>query len=195
MQLMIYGLFVFLGFHVVPLVFPRWRRRQVDRFGERTWKGVFALVALAGLVLTCIGFGQARRLPLALYTPPPSMDHLNALFTLVAFVLVAAAYVPRNHIKAALGQPMLLGVVVWASGHLLATGLLHDVVLFGAFLSWALPVAVWLRQRDRLDGVDYPAGTLRGDAIAVVIGVAAWAVFAFWLHRWLIGVDPMAGMH
>jgi len=123
------------------------------------------------------------------------MDHLNALFTLVAFVLVAAAYVPRNHIKAALGQPMLLGVVVWASGHLLATGLLHDVVLFGAFLSWALPVAVWLRQRDRLDGVDYPAGTLRGDAIAVVIGVAAWAVFAFWLHRWLIGVDPMAGMH
>lgn len=195
MQLMIYGLFVFLGVHVVPLVFPRWRHRQIDRFGERTWKGVFALVALAGLVLTCIGFGQARRLPLALYTPPPSMDHLNALFTLVAFVLVAAAYVPRNHIKAALGQPMLLVVVVWASGHLLATGLLHDVVLFGAFLSWALPVAVWLRQRDRLEGVDYPVGTLRGDAIAVVIGVAAWAVFAFWLHRWLIGVDPMAGMH
>ncbi|UGB45282.1 NnrU family protein [Frateuria edaphi] len=195
MQLMIYGLFVFLGVHVVPLVFPRWRRRQIDRFGERAWKGMFAVVALAGLVLTCIGFGQARRLPLALYTPPLSMDHLNALFTLVAFVLVAAAYVPRNHIKAALGQPMLLGVVVWASGHLLATGLLHDVVLFGAFLSWALPVAVWLRQRDRLEGVDYPAGTLRGDAIAVVIGVAAWAVFAFWLHRWLIGVDPMAGMH
>lgn len=195
MQLMIYGLFVFLGIHVVPLVFPRWRRRQIDRFGERAWKGVFALVALAGLVLTCIGFGRARRLPLALYAPPAAMDHLNALFTLVAFVLVAAAYVPRNHLKAALGQPMLLGVVVWASGHLLATGLLHDVVLFGAFLSWALPMAVWLRQRDRLEGVAYPAGTLRGDGIAVVTGAVAWVVFAFWLHRWLIGVDPMAGMH
>lgn len=194
MQLMIYGLFVFLGIHVVPLVFPHWRRRQIDRFGQRTWKGVFALVALAGLVLTGIGFGQARRLPLALYTPPPSMDHLNALFTLVAFVLVAAAYVPRNHIRAALGQPMLLGVVVWASGHLLATGMLHDVVLFGAFLSWALPMAVWLRQRERLEGVDHPAGTLRGDAIAVAVGAVAWVAFAFWLHRWLIGVDPMAGM-
>ncbi|MGN2245315.1 NnrU family protein [Frateuria sp. GZRR35] len=195
MQLMIYGLFVFLGIHVVPLVFPRWRRRQIDRFGERAWKGVFALVALAGLVLTCIGFGQARRLPLVLYAPPPSMDHLNALFTLVAFVLVVAAYVPRNHIKSALGQPMLLGVVVWASGHLLATGLLHDVVLFGAFLSWALPMAIWLRQRDRLEGIVYPAGTLRGDAVAVVIGIIAWCLFAFWLHGWLIGVDPMAGMH
>jgi len=195
MQLMIYGLFVFLGIHVVPLIFPRWRQRQIDRFGERTWKGAFALVALIGLVLTCIGFGRARQLPLVLYATPPAMDHLNALFTLVAFVLVAAAYVPRNHVKAALGQPMLLGVVVWASGHLLATGLLHDVVLFGAFLAWALPMAVWLRQRDRLDGVIYPAGTLRGDLLALVIGVAAWAVFAFWLHRWLIGVDPLAGMH
>ena len=195
MQLMIYGLFVFLGIHVVPLIFPRWRQRQIDRFGERTWKGAFALVALIGLVLTCIGFGRARQLPLVLYATPPAMDHLNALFTLVAFVLVAAAYVPRNHVKAALGQPMLLGVVVWASGHLLATGMLHDVVLFGAFLAWALPMAVWLRQRDRLDGVIYPAGTLRGDLLALVIGAAAWAVFAFWLHRWLIGVDPLAGMH
>ncbi|MCX7514524.1 NnrU family protein [Frateuria sp. STR12] len=195
MQLMIIGLFVFLGVHVLPLVFPRWRQRQIDRFGERTWKGLFALVALAGLVLICWGFGRARDLPLVLYAPPPSMDHLNALFTLVAFVLVAAAYVPRNHIKAALGQPMLLGVLVWASGHLLATGMLYDVVLFGAFLSWSLPMAVWLRQRDRLTGVRYAAGTLRGDLLAVVIGVVAWAIFAFWLHRWLIGVDPMAGMH
>jgi uncharacterized membrane protein len=195
MQLMIYGLFVFLGVHVLPVIFPRWRQRQIERFGERSWKAVFAVVALVGLVLVCVGFGRARQLPLMLYAPPQAMDHLNALFTLVAFVLVAAAYVPRNHIKSALGHPMLLGVVVWASGHLLATGMLHDVVLFGAFLSWALPMAVWLRLRDRLAGVRYAAGTLRGDTLAVAIGMAAWVVFAFWLHRWLIGVDPMPGMH
>ena len=195
MQIMIYGLFVFLGVHVLPLLFPGWRQRQIERFGERSWKALFALVALAGLVLVCIGFGRARQLPLALYVPPLALAHLNALFTLVAFVLVVAAYVPRNHIKSVLGQPMLLGVAVWASGHLLATGMLYDVVLFGAFLAWALPMAVWLRQRDRLTGVRYPAGTLRGDALAVAIGVVAWAVFAFWLHRWLIGVDPLPGMH
>jgi uncharacterized membrane protein len=73
--------------------------------------------------------------------------------------------------------------------------MLHDVVLFGAFLAWALPMAVWLRQRDRLAGVRYPAGTPGGDVLAVVAGVVGWAVFAFWLHRWLIGVDPVPGMH
>ena len=195
MQLMIYGLLVFLGVHLLPLLAPRWRERQIARLGEKRWKGLFALVALAGLVLVCWGFGRARELPLALYAPPPALRHGTALFTLVAFVLVAAAYVPRNHIKAALAQPMLLGVVVWASGHLLATGLLYDVVLFGAFLSWALLLALALRQRDRLAGVRYPPGTLRGDALTVLAGVIGWVIVAFWLHRWLIGVDPMALTH
>ena len=195
MQLMIIGLFVFLGVHVLPLLFPRWRQRQIERLGERGFKGLFALVALIGFVLVCVGFGRARELPLVLYAPPRALDHVNALFTLVAFVLLAAAYVPRNHIKAALGHPMLLGVVVWASGHLLAAGMLHDVVLFGAFLAWALPMVVVLRQRDRLAGVVAPAGTAGGDVLAVAAGAVAWGVFAFWLHGWMIGVEPMHGMH
>jgi uncharacterized membrane protein len=194
MQLLIVGLFVFLGVHLVPLLFPDWRRRQIARLGERGWKGLFALAALAGFVLLCWGFGRARQLPLAVYTPPLALQHVNALFTLVAFVLLAAAYVPGNHLKARLGHPMLLGVVVWASGHLLATGMLHDVVLFGAFLVWALLLAVALRQRDRRAGIACRAGTLGGDVLTVLVGVASWAVFAFWLHRLLIGVDPIAAM-
>lgn len=195
MQILIFGLFIFFGVHLLHLLAPGWRQRQIARLGEKPWKALFAAVALAGLVLICWGFGRARQLPLVLYAPPPSLRHVTALFTLVAFVLVAAAYVPRNHMKAALGQPMLLGVVVWASGHLLSIGMLHDVVLFGAFLAWALLMAVALRQRDRLAGVQPPAGTLRGDGLAVAIGLVAWVIFAFWLHGWLIGVDPMGGLH
>ncbi|NUR21949.1 NnrU family protein, partial [Frateuria sp.] len=63
MQLLIIGLFVFLGVHLLPLLFPRWRQRQITRFGERGWKGLFALVALVGFVLVCWGFGRARQLP------------------------------------------------------------------------------------------------------------------------------------
>jgi uncharacterized membrane protein len=153
---------------------------------------LYTLVSLVGFMLLCWGFNLARQQPALLYVPPLALRHLNALFTLLAFVLVAAAYVPRNHLKAKFGHPMLLGVKTWAFGHLLATGMLRDVVLFGAFLLWAVVLFIVSRRRDRRTGTVYPAGTLAGDAIVAVAGVAAWTAFAFWLHLWLIGVSPLA---
>jgi uncharacterized membrane protein len=192
MSVLILGLLIFLGVHSLRIFADGWRSRQIARLGEKPWKGLYALVSIIGFVLICWGFGLARQHPVLLYVPPLWLRHLNALFTLVAFVLVTAYLVPRNHLKAKLGHPMVLGVKVWAFGHLLATGMLHDVVLFGAFLAWAIVLFTVSRRRDRQAGTVYPAGSLKGDVLTVVIGVAAWLAFALWLHLWLIGVNPMA---
>jgi uncharacterized membrane protein len=192
MLLLILGLAVFLGAHSIRIFANDWRRRQVARLGEGSWKGLYALVSLIGLVLMIMGFGWARMNPVLLYAPPAWLRHLNTLFTLIAFVLVAAAYVPRNHLKEKIGHPMLAGVKTWALGHLLAIGMLRDVVLFGSFLVWAIMDFVVSRRRDREAGVVYPAGSATGDVVAVVIGLAVWAAVAFWLHEVLIGVDPLA---
>jgi len=191
MAVLILGLVLFLGAHSVRIFANDWRSRQVARLGEKGWKGLYTLVSIAGFALIIWGFGLARQQPVLLYVPPIWLRHLNALFTLIAFILVVAAYVPGNHFKAKLGHPMLAGVKTWAFGHLLATGMLHDVVLFGAFLLWAVVDFISARRRDRAAGVSYPAGTAKGDLIVVVAGVVGWAVFAFWLHGWLIGVKPM----
>ena len=191
MALLILGLVIFLGAHSVRIFANDWRSRQLVRIGEKRWKGLYALASIVGFVMICWGFGLARHQPVLLYVPPMWLRHLNALFTLLAFILVAAAYVPSNHFKARLGHPMLAGVKTWAFGHLLATGMLHDVVLFGAFLLWAVIDFVSARRRDRLAGVTYPAGTAKGDVITVVAGIVGWALFAFVLHAWLIGVKPM----
>jgi uncharacterized membrane protein len=190
MSVLIFGLVVFLGMHSLRIFVPAWRERQVARLGLLPWKGLYSAVSVAGLAAIIWGFGLARQHPALLYVPPMWLRHLNALFTLVAFVLLAAAYVPRNRLKARLGHPMLLAVKVWAFGHLLATGMLRDVVLFGAFLAWAIALFAVLRRRDRLAGTVYPAGTLRGDVGVVIVGVLVWVVFAFWLHGALIGVNP-----
>lgn len=192
MTVLILGLLLFLGVHSLRIFADDWRGRQRTRLGEMRWKAIYALVSLIGFALICWGFGLARQQPVSLYVPPLALRHLNALFTLLAFVLVAAAYVPRNHLKSAFGHPMLLGVKLWAFGHLLATGMLRDVVLFGVFLLWAVVLFIVSRRRDRRTGTAYPAGTLAGDAAVLVAGVAAWIVFAFWLHLWLIGVNPLA---
>lgn len=190
MPLLILGLILFLGMHSVHMLAPRFRERTVAWIGLWPWKGLYAVVAIAGFVLIVIGFGMARAQPHLLYVSPAWLRHLNALFTLVAFVLIAAAYVPRNHLKARIGHPMLAGAKLWALGHLLAIGYVRDVVLFGAFLVWAVADFAVSRRRDRVAGTVYPAGTAMGDALAIIIGVVAWVIFAFLLHLRLIGVDP-----
>ena len=190
MLLLILGLVVFLGVHSVRLFADPWRSRQIAALGQNAWKGLYSVLSIGGFVLVVVGFGQARQHPQLLYVPPVWLRHVNALFTLTAFVLVAAAYVPRNHVKAAVGHPMLAGVKIWALGHLLAAGMLHDVILFGAFLVWAMADFTASRRRDRRAGVVYPPGTLAGDLLTVAIGIGAWAAFAFWLHARWIGVAP-----
>jgi hypothetical protein len=64
-------------------------------------------------------------------------------------------------------------------------------VLFGSFLGWAIADFAASRRRDRVAGTVYPPGAAGRDAIAIVIGVAAWAVFAFYLHERWIGVRPL----
>ncbi len=195
MSVLILGLVIFLGVHSVRIVADDWRTQMVARMSLARWKMVFALIAIVGFVLICWGFGLARQQPTLLYVPPLWLKHVNSLLTLIAFVLVFAAKGPANHIRSAVGHPMVLGAAVWAFGHLLSTGFLHDVVLFGAFLVWAIADYAAARRRDRLAGTVYPRGTLKGDIGAVVIGVVAWVIFALWLHRVLIGVDPFAGLH
>ena len=107
-----------------------------------------------------------------------------------AFVLVAAAYVPGNRIRAVVGHPMVAGVKAWAVAHLLANGTLADVVLFGAFLAWAVLDFRAARRRDRAAGRVPGRGGPAGDGLVVAIGLGAWAAFAFWLHGALIGVRP-----
>jgi uncharacterized membrane protein len=190
MSWLIVGLLVFLVPHSVGLVAPQWRSQQVARLGEKPWKGLYSLVSLAGLVLIVWGYGHARATPVAVWAPPAFGRHAAALLTVIAFVLIAAAYVPRTKIKPALGHPMTAGVALWAFAHLLANGSLRDVVLFGAFLVWALVTFVIRRGRDARAGTAYAQANLANDAIAVVAGVVVSVGFALFLHGPLIGVRP-----
>ncbi|NTV09802.1 MAG: NnrU family protein [Zoogloea sp.] len=190
MTALVLGLIVFLGAHSVRILAEPWRMRQIARLGEKRWKGVFALVSFVGLALIVWGYGFTRGAPDLWWTPPLWTRHLAALLTLPAFVLLVAAYGPPSHFKKVIGHPMVAGVALWALAHLIANGRSGDVLLFGAFLIWAVVDFISSRRRDRQAGTIYRAGTLRGDIRAVVIGVVAWLVFAFYLHGWLIGVRP-----
>jgi uncharacterized membrane protein len=191
MSLLIVGLIVFLGAHSVRIFADSWRSAQIARMGEGPWKGLYSLVSIAGFVLLVWGYGTARAATTVLWQPPSWTHYPAAVFVLAAFVLVVSAYVRGTRIRATLHHPMVLGVKSWAFGHLIANGTLADIVLFGSILVWAILDFAALRRRDRIGGTVYAAGTAGRDALAIAVGVAAWALFAFYLHERWIGVRPL----
>lgn len=190
MTYLILGLIIFLGVHSVRIVADDWRTQTRSRLGELPWKGWYSVASLIGFGLLVWGFGLARQQPVQLWSPPLAMRHLASLLTLVSFVLLAAAYVPGNSIKARLHHPMVLAAKVWALAHLLANGNLAHVLLFGSFLVWAIFNFTAARRRDRAAGTQYPVGNAGATAVTVLVGLVAWLAFAMWLHGLLIGVRP-----
>ena len=182
------GLVIFLGVHSIRIVAPSWRDAMVERLGPLGWKAVYSVASLAGFILLVGGYGAARLDPVVLYQPPVWVRHLAMLLMLPVFPLLLSAYLP-GRIKAAVKHPMLAATKAWALAHLLANGMLADVLLFGGFLAWA--VADRISAGKRPQAAPVVAGPVRNDVIAVVAGLALYAVFLVWAHRSLIGVPLM----
>jgi uncharacterized membrane protein len=191
MAMLIAGLLLFLGVHSTRVFADNWRTAMVARMGALPWKAVYSVVSIAAFMLIVYGYGQARQQPVVLWSPPAAMRHVTALLMVPVFVLFVATYVPRNHFKARLHHPQVLSVKLWALGHLLSNGTLADVLLFGGFLAWAVLSFKAARGRDKAAGTVYPAGTMGGTVVCLVVGLGVYAAFVAGLHLWLIGVKPV----
>jgi len=189
MILFVIGLVLFLGIHSVAIVAPAWRDAQAAR-NPGAWKGIYSVVSLLGFAVLIYGYGLARQAPVVVWTPPTAMRHIALLLMLPVFPLLFAAYLP-GRIKAAAKHPMLLAVKFWALAHLLANGTLVDMILFGAFLAWAVLDRIAVKKRAVLRATPAASPSLINDVIAVVGGLAVYALFLLWAHQRLIGVSPL----
>lgn len=191
MLLLILGLLLFIGAHSTGIVNHAWRERTLARLGLPLWQGGLGLIALTGLVLIVLGYGDGRTAldPIVLYQPPVWTRHLALLVMLPAFPLLFAAYLP-GRIRSTTGHPMLLAVMLWAVAHLLANGLLIDLLLFGGLLAWAVADRLSLRHRPPQE-VQGAAPGPYNDWIALGAGLVLYVLFLLLLHRWLFGVAPL----
>jgi len=189
MTLFLIGLVLFLGIHSVAIVAPAWRDAQAAR-SPLGWKGVYSVISIVGFVLLVYGYGLARQSPVVVWTPPTAMRHVALLLMLPVFPLLLAAYLP-GRIKRAAKHPMLLAVKFWALAHLLANGMLVDLILFGAFLAWAVADRIAVKKRPVPRPIPGAPPAPANDWIALVGGLALYALFVWRVHLWLIGVSPL----
>ncbi|MCU0830361.1 MAG: NnrU family protein [Rhizobiaceae bacterium] len=185
------GLVLFLGVHLVKVLAPGWRNARIAA-GEGAYKGAYSLAALAGLALIIWFYRDAQGALGQIWNPPLWLQHVNALLMLFALVFFVSASLPAGRIKAAVKHPQLLSVKIWAFGHLLANGDGAALLMFGAFLAWAVIVRVSIKGRERRgEAVPPVAGPVKWDAIAIAGGLALYAALIFGGHEWLFGVAPL----
>jgi uncharacterized membrane protein len=188
MLILLLGLVIFFAIHSVRIAASGFRDAQIAA-NERRWKGLYSLASIAGVVLIVWGWRLYRPEAPEIYEPPSWGRHVAWVLVLAAFISLAAAYLPAGSIKRHLKHPMLVGIILWAIGHLLANGDLASLLLFGAFLVYAIVDRIAVIPRgDPAPSVVQP----RSDLIAVGIGLVTFAVFGLWLHGWLFGASPFA---
>ena len=194
MLVMLAGLVLFLGVHSLPMA-PALRAGLEARFGATAYRIGFTVLSIVGIVLIVNGFATWKYVEGApiLYVPPTGLRHLALLLMVFSFISLAAMY-GTSHIRRMLKHPMLVGIKIWAVAHLLANGDAADVVLFGAFLAWAVADRISVKRRERAGTLVRPGfvPTVKGDIIAVAVGLIVYVLFVWKVHLWLIGVSPLA---
>ncbi|MFK8052857.1 MAG: NnrU family protein [Woeseiaceae bacterium] len=190
MTMLILGLVLFLGGHSLAIFAPAKRDAWALRFGDLGWRALYGIVAVIGLILIVKGYAVARLDPVIVWLPPAWTRHLVAVLMLPTFVFLVAAYFPGK-IKDKLKHPMLVSVKLWALAHLLANGMLADIILFGSFLAWAVADRISLKRRAPRASITLPKNPAN-DFIAVAIGLVLYFAVALKLHLWLIGVAPLS---
>ena len=184
------GLVVLLGTHVF-VTFRDARAAAMARLGQNGYRALFALVSIAGLVLSVWGYGQYHAHGLTqIWSPPAFMRHITVGLMLFATIFFTAAFIP-SHIKARLKHPMLAGVKTWALAHLLSNGDLGAILLFGAFLAWGVYARIAAKRRGDLGAITAPAGWTN-DVIVVVIGIVIYLALGYAFHPMVIGA-PVFG--
>ncbi|MDI7860801.1 NnrU family protein [Rhizobiaceae bacterium n13] len=192
MTLLIVGIILFLGIHLIRVVAPGFRTAMIERFGAGGWKAGYSIASIASLVVLIYGFGLARQATGILYTPPAGLAHLALLLMVLSMICLVAGVLPAGHIAEKTKHPMVLSIKIWALAHLLANGETASVLLFASFLAWGVILRISLKRRERAgEIVRRPFVSARYDILSVVIGIVLYAAFLLRLHEWLIGVSPL----
>jgi len=183
----ILGTVLFFGPHLISVFALPLRNRLAAR-NELAWKAGYSIISLIGLILLIRGYADIRLTATVFYVTPVWMRHLVALLLLPVFILFIAPYFP-SRINKLVKHPQLLAVKIWATAHLLVNGSSADLMLFGAFLIWAVVTRISLKRRPLRPVPHIPASEMN-TVLVIVVGLILYVVFALWLHGPLIGVRP-----
>ena len=184
MTILVLGVIIWCGIHLIPSAARPLRQRLIAAVGENPYKGIFALLVITSIVLMVIGW---RSSPAVTVYQPPAWGHAAAVpMVFLAFFLFVAA-TQKTNVKRVIRHPQLTGVAIWAGAHLLSNGDSRSLVLFGIIGAWALLEMPFISRREG-PWERPPSEPLKAELKLLVLCAVGYALF-FILHPYLFGVS------
>lgn len=154
---------MFAGTHVVISSLPV-RGKLIARLGDKTFTGLYSLIALAtfvplvwvylenrhagGVVWSLAGTPGVRPLAMLLGVLGIALIGGGVLHPSPALVGIKQAWGARGLTRIT-RHPLFMGIALWALSHLLLNGFLTDVLFFGGMLAFSLAGAAHQDARKR----------------------------------------------
>ena len=181
MAILVLGLILFFAPHLLRELGLRQPLKDALP-SEGAYKGLYSLVALAGLGL--IIWGKSLSPFQMIWQPIYEWRSLSLMLMIPALICVVAGNMPLSYLGKLLRNPMLVGILLWSLSHLWSNGDLASILLFGSFAIWS-SVKI-LSMRSVVD-VDSKSPEFIWDIISLLVGLGLYVVIGLY-HGELFGV-------
>ena len=183
MTLLIAGLCLWAGTHLVPSAAPEFRQGIIDKLGFNAYRGIFSLAILSALALIVFGWRSSE--VTAVYLPPEAWRPAGLMLMALAFLCLGATG-RASRIGRMVRHPQLTGVLLWSVSHLTTNGDSRSLLLFGSFAAWTVLEMVLISKRE--GAWNKPEAPSWGkECFAAAISLVVMAAFMF-AHPWLAGI-------
>ena len=183
MAMLITGLVLFCGGHLLASLMPAQREALRARLGKNGYRGVFSLLVGTGLALIIFGWRSSQ--PGFVYLPVAELKHPAMLLVVLAFLLFVTSS-RYSRLCRMVRHPQLTGVLLWAVAHLLLNGDSRSVLLFGSLGAWALVEMFTINRREGAWVKRDPPGW-GAELVTLIIALVAVAAVVF-VHPWIAGM-------
>ncbi len=183
MTLLILGILLFAGVHLVPALAPGVKSAWRGKLGEGGYKGSFALLLLASIVLMVTGWKNAD--PFTIYMPISQLRQPGIALAMIAVGLLVVG--SRNsRIRQGVRHPQLTGVLIWSLAHLIMNGDSRSIVLFSGMAIWSFVEIITISKREgRWEKAEVPS--IGSEVITAIITIVLVTALVFG-HPYIAGI-------
>ena len=191
MIVLIIGLVIFFGMHLVPVTGVK--SSLIERIGEKKYQGIFSIISLIGFIIIIYGFSiidtcnpmmaDCETDNFFLWDSFEYSKEISFLLMPICIIFLVASQMKSN-IKKVVRHPMLIGVLIWSFVHLLSTGDLRSIILFASFGAFSIIDIIFTRKTAE-QGISF---SILNDVVVIVVGLVLYSIILYF-HEYVSGLQ------